>query len=147
MAKRKARQKQNSKLRYDSQLSILQSGDEQLDQLSVLDLAERQRQRHASPMGPLCCCPPPGKDRLGGCQPALTWANPEHTAFKAICRTCLRPLVPGMHNRRDQRHMLNLSQMAMDHIDLQGLEEVGLFVELITPSETGNAVAVTPLAP
>ena len=39
MAKRKARQKRNAQLRYDNQLSILQSGDEQLDQLSVLDLA------------------------------------------------------------------------------------------------------------
>ena len=43
-----------------------------------------------------------------------------------------------MHNRRDQRHMLNLSQMAMDHIDLQGLEEVGLFVDVQSPIDPGS---------
>ena len=43
-----------------------------------------------------------------------------------------------MHNRRDQRHMLNLSQMAMDHIDLAGLEEVGLFVDVQSPIDPGS---------
>ena len=43
-----------------------------------------------------------------------------------------------MHNRQDQRHMLNLSQMAMDHIDLAGLEEVGLFVDVQSPIDPGS---------
>ena len=85
--------------------------------------------RRLPSFGPVCGCPPPSRNRLGGCRPALTWANEEHTALKAICRTCLKPLVAGHHKRRDQVHFLALASMNLDHLDLSDLEDAGFFID------------------
>ena len=88
--------------------------------------------------GKRCCCPPQQQNRLGGCQPALTWADDAHTALKPFCITCMKPLVSGHHRRRDQTHVIGLSKMRLDHIDMADLEAAGLFVDTSTPFNPGE---------
>ncbi|WP_156487758.1 hypothetical protein [Synechococcus sp. MIT S9509] len=100
---------------------------------SVLDYAMLPRAKReameAGDTGKRCCCPPPQKHRLGGCRPGLTWADTDHTALKAICRTCLKPLVSSQHRRRDQAHMIGLTKIPLDHIDLDDIRSWGVFVD------------------
>lgn len=88
--------------------------------------------------GKRCCCLPKQPNRLGGCQPALTWADDDHSALKPICITCMKPLVSGQHRRRDQTHVIALSKMRLDHIDMADLEAAGMFVERSTPINPGE---------
>ena len=85
-----------------------------------------------------CCCPPKQKHRLGGCHPALTWADDDHTALKPICINCMKSLVSGEHRRRDQTHVIALSKMQLDHINLADLEAAGMFVDCSTPFNRGE---------
>lgn len=85
-----------------------------------------------------CCCPARQRNRLGGCKPALTWADADHSALKPICITCMKPLVSGTHRRRDQTHAIALSKMRLDHIDLADLEAAGMFIERSTRFDPGE---------
>ena len=75
------------------------------------------------------------------------WSDPEHTALRPICRTCLKPLLSSQHKRRDQIHMIGLSKLPLDHIDMEDLEAWGVFVDLENPlgsrlMEEGTVVQV-----
>lgn len=115
-------------------------GQEHLEGLTVLERGVLPRSKRVKPVGPACCCRPAERNRLGGCRPALI-ADGEQ--LKPICRTCLRPLVQGVHRRREQTHVIGLSRLPMDHLDLADLEAIGLLVDL-SPIEAGLAAGPDP---
>ena len=94
----------------------------------------------AGDTGKRCCCPPAQVNRVGGCQPGLTWADDDHTALTAICRTCMKPLVSSQHRRRDQVHMIGLTKLPLDHIDMEDRQAWGVFVDS-TPIDPGQREA------
>ena len=104
-----------------SLLSAVPAGEMSILEFQALPKAKREA-LISGDNGKRCCCPPPQRNRLGGCQPALTWADEAHTALKPICITCMKPLVSGTHRRRDQTHVIGLSKMRLDHVDLRDLK-------------------------
>lgn len=71
-----------------------------------------------------CHCPPPQKNRCGGCRPGLRWVS--HTQVVPYCRVCNKALVAGTHRRRDQVRMIALAAMELEHLDLEDLKEWGV---------------------
>ena len=108
---------------------------------SIIEYAMRPRSKRVEEPGPICCCPSPQQNRLGGCRPGLAWTDSSHTAIKPICRTCLKPLVAGYHRRRDQTHVIGLSKLDLDHVDIADLEAMGILLDL-TPLDPGVVDAV-----
>ena len=103
---------------------------------NIVEFAMRPRSKRVETPGPICCCPSPQRNRLGGCRPGLAWTDSRHTAFKPICRTCLHPLIPGYHRRRDQTHVIGLSKLDLDHVDIADLEAMGILLDP-TPLDPG----------
>ena len=128
--------------RYDNKSKLLEglpgSGMGIID-YAMLPKSKRQA-LEAGDTGKRCCCPPPQRNRLGGCQPGLTWANADRTALKAICRTCLKPLVSSQHRRRDQVHMIGLTKIPFDHIDMDDIRDWGVFVGEIEPNQQSTPI-------
>ena len=50
----------------------------------------------------------------------------------------MKPLLSSQHKRRDQSHMIGLSKLPLDHIDMADLEARGVFVDLepLEPAST-----------
>jgi hypothetical protein len=91
---------------------------------------------------PLACqCPPTqGTHYLGGCKPGLRWVD--HLTLSPICLTCQKALIPGRHRRRDQVHMIGLSALPIDDLDLADLREWGVLAsERPAPEESDPAMA------
>lgn len=93
----------------------------------ILDWATRPRSKRVDPIGPVCCCPPAERNRLGGCRPGLKRVEQE---LKPVCFNCWRPLVSGIHRRRDQVHVIGLAKLPPDHLDLDDLVDAGLLQPL-----------------
>lgn len=122
----------------DSKRGILFSGDPELDSTPILQLACQPRSKRKHP-GLLCSCPPAEKNRLGGCQPVLVHDGP--VRVKPICKTCLKPLARGHHNRVEQRHVITLSELPPEHLDFSDLKAAGLLIDLVeVAEEAGGAV-------
>lgn len=88
-------------------------------QASILDSVKAARPEA------VCHCPPPSKGRFGGCMPALRRSEGTD-ALEPYCVTCQRPLVPGVHRRRDQTRVIALAKLPPEHLDLEDLAECGL---------------------
>lgn len=109
-------------------------GEEHLDQMPILQRAMLPRSKRVAPLGPVCGCPPPMPHHLGGCRPGLIRVE---GGLAAICQTCRKPLVRGVHRRRDQVHVLGLVELGPDQLDLEDLVDAGL-LERMDPDQTGT---------
>lgn len=132
MSRRTARNSGGAPVRFRSDLTLLQSGNPALDHMPILQLAMLPRSKRVAAVGPVCGCPPPQANRLGGCRPGLKRVGDQ---LEPICQTCLKPLVSGIHRRRDQTHVIGLANLPPDHLDLEDLVAAGL---LLTPIDPGG---------
>lgn len=106
------------------------------------------RKRPSEKLGPICCCPKPQKNRLGGCRPALRWIS--HSELQACCATCLKPLQKGTHKGREQTWALGLSAMFQTDpawVDLGDLETRGDIVGGPRPLPDGTVPSPEPPMP
>jgi len=131
-SKRQNRGRAGESVRFRTDLTLLQSGNPALDQMPILELAMLPASKRVAAVGPVCCCPPPQANRLGGCRPGLKRVGDQ---LEPICQICLKPLVSGIHRRRDQTHVIGLSKLPADHLDLDDLVAAGL---LLTPIDPGD---------
>lgn len=57
----------------------------------------------------------------------LRWVS--HTELAPCCGTCLKPLWPGIHKRRQAVHVIGLAQLDVDsQLDLADLADAGLLL-------------------
>jgi hypothetical protein len=83
--------------------------------------------KRTGPPGPVCSCPPPEANRLGGQRPMLRWIS--HTELAPCCGTCLKPLWPGIHKRRQAVHVMGLARLELEVLDLADLADAGLLLD------------------
>jgi len=118
--------------RWNGRILDPRPGEEHLDQLTVVERALLPRSKRVKPE-PLCCCPPPQHNRLGGCRPGLKRVGDQ---LEPICFNCQRPLLKGRHKRRQQTHVIGLAELPIDALDLEDLVDAGLLRS--TPFDPGQ---------
>ena len=110
-------------------------GEEHLVGLNVLEYALLTPQQRRPPIGPICNCPVPDPHRRGGQRPMLRWAD--HQSLMAYCGTCQKRLDVAQHIRRAAQHVLGLTRLPLEVIDLGDLVAAGLMSQedLMRPSQ------------
>lgn len=118
--------KRKADWRYQGNVLDPVPGTEHLEELTILDRGLLSREQRKPFHGPICHCRPKLPNRVGGCDPALVI---ESDQIRPICRTCCKRLDPTEHRRRDQQHVIGLSRLSLDHLDLEDLESMGLLMD------------------
>ncbi|MCP9808365.1 hypothetical protein KBY58_02825 [Cyanobium sp. HWJ4-Hawea] len=102
-------------------------GEEDLQALSILELAALPPEGSRAQFGPICGCRQSNKNRLGGQRPMLRWL-PDGSALKAWCGNCGKALRGGVHRQRLATHVLGLTRLPLDHLDLEDAVLAGLML-------------------